>query len=175
MPVIHRVPQMVDENVSGPTQFGWQKQLRTEWEVNGGPEGGEVVLRQNNSYFGYGYEYQGAQPRLVITPLTDRIYMTVTGALRLCLGAAPSGPAGTGKTETVKVRQPHASILRQCVNQSVPWNRPTPAPTGHNGWKIHKEGLCVAVNSHHVQIATINSRLPRHRKSYIRPAEPAVV
>jgi dynein heavy chain len=96
------VDQMVDENVSGPTQFGWQKQLRTEWEVNGGPEGGEVVLRQNNSYFGYGYEYQGAQPRLVITPLTDRIYMTVTGALRLCLGAAPSGPAGTGKTETVK-------------------------------------------------------------------------
>jgi len=96
------VDQMVDDGVCQPTEFGWRKQLRTNWEANSSPEGGEVVLRQNNSLFSYGYEYQGCQPRLVITPLTDRIYMTVTGALRLCLGAAPSGPAGTGKTETVK-------------------------------------------------------------------------
>ena len=72
------VDQMVDEGVSRNTEFGWMKQLRTYWDL-GGSEGGEVVLRQNNSIFTYGYEYQGCQPRLVITPLTDRIYMTVTG------------------------------------------------------------------------------------------------
>eukprot|EP00667_Euglena_gracilis_P000018 EG_transcript_18 len=90
------------EGVQRATEFGWTKQLRFVWTPDDEGQAGDIAVLQNNSRFPYGWEYLGCPSRLVVTPLTDRIYMTITGALHLRLGCAPSGPAGTGKTETVK-------------------------------------------------------------------------
>ncbi|NWU42756.1 DYH10 protein, partial [Hylia prasina] len=88
----------VRDSILQAQEFEWESQLRFYWERQ--PD--ELMVRQCTGAFSYGYEYMGLNGRLVITPLTDRIYLTLTQALSMFLGGAPAGPAGTGKTETTK-------------------------------------------------------------------------
>ncbi|XP_055618804.1 dynein axonemal heavy chain 10 isoform X2 [Toxorhynchites rutilus septentrionalis] len=88
----------VRDSILDAQEFGWESQLRFYWLR----EMDNLLVLQCTGKFDYGYEYMGLNGRLVITPLTDRIYLTITQALTMKLGAAPAGPAGTGKTETTK-------------------------------------------------------------------------
>lgn len=87
------------ENGVTKDDFLWTQQLRF---YKDGDFDTPVVAKQVNAEIHYGYEYLGVMSRLVITPLTDRCWMTIIGAINIKLGAAPAGPAGTGKTESTK-------------------------------------------------------------------------
>lgn len=103
------VTNMIKQNCTDQKQFEWTKQLRYSWDE----DLDTCVVRMSNAVCYYSYEYLGADMRLVVTPLTDRCYLCLLGAIQLDLGGAPAGPAGTGKTETTKDLA--KSLARQCV------------------------------------------------------------
>ena len=103
------IDKFVQLKLTDASAFQWQSQLRFYWSA--APSGlvsfteadaKTCLVRICDWTTVYAYEYVGNCGRLVITPLTDRCYLTLTQALNLVMGSAPAGPAGTGKTETTK-------------------------------------------------------------------------
>ncbi|XP_054598719.1 cytoplasmic dynein 2 heavy chain 1 isoform X1 [Nothobranchius furzeri] len=98
--IIHNisvVKQLNQAGVTRPDDWAWKKQLRFYMGTDKC-----CHIQMVDAQFHYTYEYQGNAAKLVHTPLTDKCYLTLTQAMKMGLGGNPYGPAGTGKTESVK-------------------------------------------------------------------------
>lgn len=87
---------LIDKRCDRVEDFSWLSQLRYYRHNQ------TMDVSMLSTTITYGCEYLGNVSRLVVTPLTDRCFRTIMGAIKLNLGSAPEGPAGTGKTESCK-------------------------------------------------------------------------
>ena len=83
-------------NTQNPKDWMWYKQLKYQVVQQ------QCMVGMCDAFFDYTFEYQGNASKLVHTALTDKCYLTLVMGMKLGYGGNPYGPAGTGKTESVK-------------------------------------------------------------------------
>ena len=96
------IEKLVKLDAASPSHYMWLLQMRYVYDKAQTDPLQRLYIRMANAKLNYGFEYIGVAERLVRTPLTDRCFLTLTQALCQRLGGSPYGPAGTGKTESVK-------------------------------------------------------------------------
>lgn len=76
------VARIIQQRIDSASAFQWQSQLRHRWDA---VREHDCFVNICDAEFRYDYEYLGNTPRLVITPLTDRCYITLTQVCRFII------------------------------------------------------------------------------------------
>eukprot|EP01022_Parablepharisma_sp_SALTPOND_P004470 TRINITY_DN120355_c3_g1_i1.p1 TRINITY_DN120355_c3_g1~~TRINITY_DN120355_c3_g1_i1.p1 ORF type:complete len:4253 (+),score=509.78 TRINITY_DN120355_c3_g1_i1:57-12761(+) len=84
--------------------YNWQKILRLYWEEEDviTQQPASILVKALSAKLEYGSEYIGPSSRLITTPLTDRVWVSIANAINSHMGVVLVGPKGIGKAETVK-------------------------------------------------------------------------
>ncbi|KAI8810783.1 dynein heavy chain and region D6 of dynein motor-domain-containing protein [Cladochytrium replicatum] len=102
MDIIHFIDvikQLQNTHIENADGWEWQKQLRFYCTTD---ESIGCFAKMSTAQLLYTFEYQGNIQKLVHTQLTDKCFLTLSQAISNGFGGNPFGPAGTGKTESVK-------------------------------------------------------------------------
>lgn len=103
--LIHNISvldDLISHRIQALGEWTWYKQLRYYLKVGCPADQKPCLVRMLECEQPYSFEYQGNAAKLVHTPLTDKCYLTLMHGMHLGYGGNPYGPAGTGKTESVK-------------------------------------------------------------------------
>ncbi|ODV86297.1 hypothetical protein CANARDRAFT_211710 [[Candida] arabinofermentans NRRL YB-2248] len=93
---------LIADGITSKKSYKWISQQRYYYNKSAVEISKCLIVKQANSSFYYGFEYLGVPARLVYTPLVNTCFIGMTEALNERLGGSLIGPAGTGKTESIK-------------------------------------------------------------------------
>ena len=84
------VERLINKQISSLNDFEWVSTMRYYLTKSvEDPNEPTVNIEMISTTIEYGFEYLGNTSRLVVTPLTERCYRTLMGALKMNLGGAP--------------------------------------------------------------------------------------
>lgn len=90
--IIHKLLNLISNGSKGLTRsFEWSSQVKYDYSK----EDGSLAVKILDANFPYGMEYQGACPRLVLTPMTDKCFVGLAQAVKchmvgMCVGPSVS-------------------------------------------------------------------------------------
>lgn len=103
--LIHKsntINQLIENCASSLDHFIWFSEQKFYFEGVLNDKKIAVKMKHGNYVTDYGFEYLGAIKKLAYTPLLNSTFMLLSEALDQHLGGLLLGPAGTGKTESIK-------------------------------------------------------------------------
>ncbi|XP_054720078.1 dynein axonemal heavy chain 2-like [Uloborus diversus] len=92
------IDSLIKYMCNDPSAFEWLVNLRYYYDETEK----DCFIHQTNAKLKYQYEFLSCGERLVITPLTERCFLSLTMALHLHQSILLQGRDGVGKTETLK-------------------------------------------------------------------------
>ena len=97
--VVFDMKQCIDDSLRA---FLWSKEQLFHFDEQCADATKSLLVSQCGTNFVYGFEYLGVTDKLAYTPLLNKCFSAMTTALSENKGGCPFGPAGTGKTESIK-------------------------------------------------------------------------